>query len=368
MFVCKLHNRIIYMPKMHIIDYKTHSLKTICALLFLIASFVGIDTSAQGKVVVDSIYSTNLINDFGENPTRAVSVYLPPGYDESEERYPVIYFLHGFTGNHVIFPAMKESLDFAIQSNRIKPFILIMSDQKTTYDGSFYSNTGIYGNWEDFTASDLVSYMDKNYRTLPNKDSRGITGHSMGGYGAIKIAMHHPDVFSSVYAISPGALAVVREYGPNSNTYKELAKIKTPEVLETSYFSKVIIAFAKSWSPNPDNPPFYCDIPYEYQDEQLIVNHDILKKWYSHMPFHMLDENLKNLQQLTAIKMDWGRNAGERFTIQCKMFSQRLENLGIPHFAEEYIGTHVNNIYTIDGRLTQQVLPFFDYYLNFENK
>ncbi len=318
-----------------------------------------------GKVVVDSIYSKNLENNFGENPKRAVSVYLPPGYDEGNERYPVIYFLHGFMGTHVLFPQFVEILDFAIATNKIRPFIFVISNQKTTYDGSFYSNSGIFGNWEDFTAFDLVAYMDKTYRTIPDKDSRGITGHSMGGYGALKIAMRHPYIFSSVYALSPGALAIVREYGPNSSTYIELSKIKTQEELMRSYFPKVIVAFAKSWSPNPDNPPFYCDIPYEYKDNELVVHQDVLEKWHENLPFHMVDDYLENLNKLKAIKMDWGRNAGDRFTIQCEMFSQRLENLGVTHFAEEYIGTHTNNIYTKDGRIPNQMLPFFDFYLDF---
>ena len=76
----------------------------------------------------------------------------------------------------------------------------------------------------------------------------------------------------------------------------------------------------------------------------------------------------ENRLKLRAIKFDWGRNAGERFTIQCEMFSQRLENAGITHFAEEYIGTHVSDIYTPEGRLPQQMLPFFDLYLDFDRK
>lgn len=319
----------------------------------------------KGTVVIDSIYSENLENDFGESPTRAVSVYLPPGYEEGSQRYPVVYYLHGFLNNHRLTPEMIEVLDFAIATRRIRPFILVVSDQRTTYDGSFYSNSGIFGNWEDFTAFDLVKYMDENYRTIADKDSRGITGHSMGGYGALKIAMHHPDIFNSVYALSPGALTIVREYGPNSNTYRELAGIETTEALANTYFAKVIVAFAKSWSPNPDNPPFYCDIPFEFEGDQLVAQPEVLEKWYANLPLHMIDDNLENLRKLKAIKLDWGRNAGERFTIQCDMFSQRLENVGIEHFAEEYIGTHVSGIFTKDGRVPQQMLPFFDLYLNF---
>jgi pimeloyl-ACP methyl ester carboxylesterase len=321
----------------------------------------------KGSIIIDTLYSENLENDFGENPNRAVSVYLPPGYAENDQHYPVIYFLHGFMGDNKMMAPMAELLDFAISTHKIRPFIMVVPDQKTTYDGSFYSNT-IFGKWEDFTVYDLVTYMDHHYRTIAKPESRGITGHSMGGYGALKLAMLHPDIFSTVYALSPGVLTIVREYGPNSNTYKELARISTMEELNRSYFGKVIVAIARSWSPNPDKPPFYCDIPFEYRGEELVVHQDVLEKWYSNMPLHMIDNNLDHLNELKAIKLDWGRNSGDRFVIQCNMFSQRLENVGVKHFAEEYIGTHTNNIYTEDGRIPNQMLPFFDFYLDFTSQ
>ncbi len=339
-------------------------------LLLIFAIFISIPFSAftqssKGEVITDTIYSKNLKNDYGENPNRAVSVYLPPNYNDSKQRYPVIYFLHGFTGDNKIMDYIKDLLDYAIQTKKIRPFIFVVSDQKTTYDGSFYTNSELFGNWEDFTVYDVVSYVDKNFRTIAKRESRGITGHSMGGAGALKIAMHHPEIFSSVYALNPGALAIAREYGPNSSTYKDFAAAKTLEDLNKTYFGKVILAFARSWSPNPDKAPFYCDVPFEYKDDQLVVNKDILNKWYKNMPFYMVDDYLDNLKKLKAIKLDWGRNAGDRFSIQCKMFSQKLENLGIKHFAEEYIGTHVNNIYTKDGRIPNEMLPFFNDYLDF---
>ena len=340
-------------------------MKKLLLILLFISGFSKVCFSqTTSEIRVDSVYSEYLENDFGEATTRKISIYLPPGYQESETRYPVIYFLHGFTGTHEM-RGMKEILDYAIESKRIRPFILVIPNQLTTYGGSFYSNSEYFGNWEDFTAYDLVSYVDKNYKTIDSKDSRGITGHSMGGYGAIKLAMHHPEIFNTVYAISPGALTIVREYGPNSETFKELSTITTLEGLSKTYFGSVMMAFGRSWSPNPNKPPFYCDFPFEYQGENLIVHEDVLQKWHANMPVHMIDDNLKNLQKLKAIKMDWGRNAGERFTIQCMMFSQRLENVGVVHFAEEYIGTHTSGIYTKEGRLPQQVLPFFDEYLEF---
>ena len=344
-------------------------MKQILTFIFCINLSLSVWAQAQkGHVVVDSICSKNLENTFGENPKRAIAVYLPPNYDNTNRRYPVLYFLHGFGGDHKKIFVLEDLLNDAIENNKIKPFIMVVSNQKTTYGGSWYSNSGVFGNWEDFTAYDVVDYMDKNFRTIAKRESRGITGHSMGGFGALKLAIHHPEIFSCVYALSPGGIAIVREYGPNSDTYKELASIQSTEDLNKNKFCKLAVAFAKSWSPNPDNPPFYCDIPFVYHEDHLIVNQEVLEKWYANMPCYMIDENLDNLKKLKAIKLDWGRNAGERFTIQCELFSQRLENVGIEHFAEEYIGTHTNGIYTKEGRVPNQMLPFFNDYLEFEDQ
>lgn len=322
----------------------------------------------HGTVVTESIHSKNLENKMGENATRAISVYLPPGYADSGRRYPVIYFLHGFTGDNTMLKPIAPLLDLAIATHRIRPFIMAIPDEKTTYDGSFYSNSGVFGNWEDFTVQDVVHYVDTHYRTLTDRGSRGITGHSMGGYGALLLAMKHPDVFSTVYGMSPGCLAIVREYGPNSDTYRSLVGVKSMDDLAKNYFGKVVVAFGRSWSPNPDKPPFYCDLPFDFSSGKLVVNEDALRKWYANMPLYLVDQYRENLLKLRAIKFDWGRNSGDRFTIQNALFSQRLENAGITHFAEEYIGTHVSNIFTPEGRLPQQMLPFFDYYLDFEAK
>ncbi|THH36326.1 alpha/beta hydrolase [Neolewinella litorea] len=321
--------------------------------------------AVESRVVVDSIYSASLENDYGENPTRAVSVYLPPGYDAGTQRYPVVYYLHGFLNDHTLTREMIDALDYAIAHRKVRPFILVTADNRTRIDGSFYSNSELFGNWEDFMAYDLVRYADKNYRTMPRRESRGVTGHSMGGFGALKLAMRHPDIFSSVYALSPGGLTVVGEYGPNSNTYRELAAIDNMDELMRSYFPKVIVAFGRAWSPNPDKPPFYVDVPFAYAGDSLVVHPEVLEKWYAEMPLHLIDDHLPALQSLTAIALDWGRNAGDRFVRQCEMFSQRLENVGIQHSAEEYIGTHTSGIFTRDGRVPNDMLPFFDTHLTF---
>lgn len=348
---------------------KLDTMKYVALSVFIfIFQYSQSQSNAGGKVASFTINARTLQNKGGENPNRKVSVYLPPGYESGNKRYPVIYYMHGFMGTDSISSAMKMILDRGIAAQKIRPFILVIASHYTLYEGSFYSNSSLTGNWSDFEAKELVEYVDRNFRTIANRDGRGIAGHSMGGYGAIKIAMLHPDVFSSMYALSPGLLAFVKEFGPNSDSYKDLARIKSNEELKKTYYPKVLVAVARAWSPNPNKPPFYCDVPFTYQGDSLIVNDEVLEKWNQNMPVYMVDKYASNLRKLKAIKLDWGRNDASRFPVQIGMFSQRLENLGIEHFSEEYIGNHVNKIWTTDGRVLNDMLPFFNDYLSFENK
>lgn len=332
---------------------------------FLLASY-GQQSAGEGRIVTQAIQSKVLQNTGGENPDRRISVYLPPQYDEPGKRFPVIYYLHGFMSTDTIMPFMKNILDKAITSGKIRPYILVISDQYTLFEGSFYSNSSLTGNWEDFTANELVTYVDQHFKTIARRDSRGIAGHSMGGYGAFKIAMLHPDVFCGVYSLSPGLLAFVKEFGPNSLSYKDVQKIKTIEELKRSYYPRVLVAVARAWSPNPAKPPFYCDFPFVYDGDKMTVNQAVLEKWEANMPVYMVDKYADNLRKLKAIKLDWGRNDAPRFPLQIGMLSQRMENLGIEHFAEEYIGDHGNKLWTADGRILNDMLPFFNDYLIFE--
>ncbi len=318
-----------------------------------------------GRVERFVLNSPALQNNGGENPERHVSVYLPPNYDTGSQRYPVIYYLHGFLNNDVIQPGMKSILDQGIQSGKIRPFILVIPDHQTIFDGSFYTNSSLTGNWADFTGNELVSYIDQHYKSIANRESRGIAGHSMGGYGAIQMAMQFPQVFSSLYALSPGLLAMVKEFGAGSTSFKEVQQIKSQDELRKTYYPRVLVAVGRAWSPNPAKAPFFCDMPFTYEGNQLITHPAVIALWEKNMPAYLRPEQADALRQMRAIKLDWGRNDAQRFPLQIGMFSQRLENLGIKHFAEEYIGDHVNKIWSTDGRVLNDLLPFFNDHLTF---
>jgi len=132
-----------------------------------------------GKVNIERITSQYLQNKVGENPTRRVSVYLPPDYDTTTAKYPVIYYLDGFDWNdsldfNMIY--LNKLFDKAISTGKIRPVIIVVPNECTSVGGSFYTNSPITGMWSDFTAKELVTYIDKNYRTISNKESRGLCG------------------------------------------------------------------------------------------------------------------------------------------------------------------------------------------------
>lgn len=140
-------------------------------LVFLLA-VTGLTLIARGQnnsggVISGIIHSAFLQNTGGENPNRKVSVYLPPDYGKSKQHYTVIYYLHGFMSTDSISPGMKAILDSGISKKKIRPFILVISDQYTLFAGSFYTNSSLTGNWADFTAKDLVNYLDENFITIP---------------------------------------------------------------------------------------------------------------------------------------------------------------------------------------------------------
>jgi S-formylglutathione hydrolase FrmB len=344
--------------------------KLLFILIFIQTVFLSQGQDSKGKIIVERINSPALQNTGGENPVRRVTIYLPPGYDQTSSRYPVIYYLHGFTWSDSLQIASDHFdlvLDKAIITGKIRPVIVVMPNEHTLYRGSMYTNSSLTGNWADFTAKDLVEYVDKHYRTIANKDSRGITGHSMGGGGAIKLGMLFPDVFSVVYGLSPGPLVLVGELGSNGEGFRRVQKIKTMDELFNDFLANALVATGRAYSPNPSKPPFYCDLPFTYKGDSLVIDYKVLQLWNKNMPFEMVDNYIDNLKKLRALKLDWGRN--DEFVLVrlgSQMFSQKLENTGINHYAEEYIGMHGDKLWTDDGRALNDMLPFFDTYLKFE--
>lgn len=341
-------------------------------ILLLLTNLLSAQEIPAGKVVTTYITAKTLENKAGENPKRRVSVYLPPDYETSSKRYPVIYFLHGFFWSDSLLvnnDKINHIFDRAIHLNKIKPVIIVMPDESTVFKGSFYANSKSAGNWSDFTSIELVDFIDRRYRTIVNKDSRGIAGHSIGGNGALRNAILHPETFSSVYALSPGVLDARYFALTEIDAYKNAAGIKEVKDLSKPENSgaTILFAIARAYNGNSRKPPFFADFPFSFEGENLKINADVLETLKNNSVSELPLSHFENLRKLKAIKLDWGRNDEfKHIPVTCRSFSQTLELLKIKHEAEEYIGTHGSEVSRENGRIENSLLPFFNINLKFE--
>jgi S-formylglutathione hydrolase FrmB len=200
--------------------------------------------------------------------------------------------------------------------------------------------------------------VDKNYRTIPTRDARGLAGHSMGGYGTVRIAMKRPDVFSAIYALSSCCLneGTVRPGRSGQPSPAELVK-SIDEVRGTRGGAQGTLARAAAWAPNPANPPLYLDLPTKNGE----VVPDVAVKWAANSPVAMLDQYVPNLKKYKAIALDVGLQDG--LITSNQVMVERLKRFGVAHTFETYEGDHNNRI---PQRLEEKVLPFFSKYLSFE--
>ena len=294
---------------------------------------------------------------------RDVIVFLPPSYaKETKKRYPVVYALHGYFigaeqwSNEIHVPQTIEGA-FAKGANDM---IIVLPDSKNAYNGSMYSSSVTTGDFENFIARDLVAYVDSHYRTLATRASRGLVGHSMGGYGASRIGMKHADVFGSLYMMSPCCLSA-RDAGPfNAELQQQLESIKTPEESEKIHFMvRATFAVAAAWSPNPANPPLYLDLPYKNGELQKSV----VDKWTANAPLVFVDQYIGQLKRYNGISIDVGDQDGLK--VDAGKLHEVLDSYKVANSFEIYSGTHTS---AVADRFQNHVLPFFNKNLCFKNE
>jgi enterochelin esterase-like enzyme len=294
----------------------------------------------------------------GDAVDRDVFVFLPPGYNKDKHRrYPVVYALHGYSigaeqWSHEIH--VPQTIEGAFAQGA-KEMIVVLPDSKTAFGGSMYSSSVTVGDFEQFIAHDLVAYIDAHYRTIPDRMSRGLAGHSMGGYGATRIGMKHPDVFGSVYIMSPCCLAPRTAGQANPELEKSMEAVKSPaDAANLPFFAKAQLATAAAWSPDPKNPPLYFDLPVKDGSPQP----DVLAKWTANAPLAFIDQYIDNLRRYTAIAIDVGDQDSLRTDTQ--KLHEVLDRYGIKNSFEIYHGTHTS---AVADRFQNHVMPFFSEHL-----
>lgn len=344
----------------------------------VISIFAGLNCSnaatasqRHGTIVTAHLMSEALKeNRTGLNPLREISIYLPPGYAESNKRYPVIYYFHSFyTDNEKIFSdgRLQHQFDRAINDGVIRDFILVAADYSSPTTGSFYENSSTSGHWLDFTTQELLPFIDNHYRTIARRESRALSGEFIGGYGALKFAMLYPELFSVVYALHPVGTGNGIVPGYTHPDWRKIHGAKTFDDLKGDSYSQVFVTMSQAYLPNPDRPPFYCDFIVEIVngEPQLQVDKSMLLKSRFGLDY-MLADKADNLRKMNGIKFDWGRyDPNQDHVYANQAFTRKLDELGIEHYAEEYRGNPWDNVWTDDGRVYEEMLPFFNRRLSF---
>ena len=316
------------------------------------------------------IWPTLTENLIGEDGSKVMIVYLPPSYEFTEKRYPVIYVLHGFNGtSKSLTRKMKTAMDRMILSEEIQEAIAVFVDGSNRFGGSQYLSSPTIGDYETYIRRDLVNFIDRQYRTIPHRDSRGITGFSMGAYGAMHLSLKYPEVFgvvvaqASTYNFDDDLVKSFTEKGGVVITLMEPLKQKSGdefwnalnELANSDTLRKVSLpfrnglAYLAAVASNPDKPPCYLDLPYRLKagfppwerDEAVwerIVENDIIHELDRYL--NRLAQNSQRPVRLNGIKLVHGTGDQIALLRQAQALDQKLTELGIDHEFVTHGGGH----------------------------
>lgn len=346
-------------------------------LFSLIASILAFP--APGKVIVETLSIKALEGNLLGDPTiRSVTVYLPPSYDQaSEKRYPAVYLLHGvgdtdarWRGNPRKWFNVESILDEGVSRGTLGEMIVVMPSCRTKFLGGLYSNSPVHGGLETYITVELIAAIDSSYRTLPHRDSRGLAGHSMGGYGALRYAMRHPDKYCAIYAMNAAALGWSGDFSQDNLAFHWAASIRNErELLQSHFWTIALLSAAHAFSPAVEDPPFFAHLPFHWDRTKphLVPQEPYYSMWCANLPLFMVEEPTaqRNLRSLKGLRFDSAfSDEFSHIPPTNRAFSQRLTELGIEHTFEMYNGDHRNRISGEGGRLHTEVFPFFSRILN----
>lgn len=339
-----------------------------------------------GQAVQIKIPAPSLANSISQDPTtQSALVYLPPSYKTSKKSYPVLYILSGWGNDCMAYTdgtyngfKMQTSVDKLISSGTIKDMILVCVNGFSNYAASFYMNSPVTGNWEDFIVKDLVKAIDSKYRTIKSPKSRGISGHSMGGFGALNAAIKHPDVFGSVYAMSPGLFSkdgmskffifqnedFIKQYldiekDLSAKPMAEGRKEILDKMISHGYPYEFAFALSYGSAFAPDTKKVLpVDYPYQLKDGKPVVDQKVWDQWNAGFGLPDKVKAYKNsLMKLDGIGFEYGLKDEFPFIPDgCQAFAKALKEEKIPYKLTTFDGAHNDKL---GERMEKALLPFF---------
>jgi len=295
-------------------------------------------------------------NPLGDRHIRDLCVYLPPGYEESEKNFPAVYCLTGFTGRGKMFlndnafaPNLAERLDKLISDGTIKPMIAVLPDCFTYYGGSQYINSSATGDYEDYLTEEIVSFVDENFRTINDVNSRAVMGKSSGGYGALVMAMRHADKFGLVcstagdayfeFCYFPGIAEGFRAMKGDAKKFMEKIWRETERKSKDDFAALNTIGMSVCYSPN-ENAELGFDLPFDADTGE--IRPEVWSRWLEHDPVRLVEKSVGNLKSLKLLFVDAGTRDEFHLDLGAKILCKRLKDFDVPHIHEEFDDGHFN--------------------------
>lgn len=249
--------------------------------LLILSLTIAKNAIAQGFVLGVS-HESRLLGGF-----RQLNVYLPPGYDFNDPtvRYPVIYFLHGSGTNQDGYTSITVMIDSLLAENKIAPLLMVFPDGSAgQFGGSYYSNSALYGKMEDYLAFEVIPYIDSTFHTVPKREQRFVIGHSMGGYGAMRLAVDHPKIFRG--GVSHSGIPDLTQFTTWIPTLlNENGGAPPYNFTPSRLFTIDAFAMAGAWSPNLSEPPYFVDFPLDSQGNLI---DSVFARWQLNNPARLV--------------------------------------------------------------------------------
>ncbi|HEY0118696.1 MAG TPA: alpha/beta hydrolase-fold protein [Cellulomonas sp.] len=264
-------------------------------------------------------------NLLGDPADRWVVVTLPPSYFTSQERYPVVYFLEGVGTQAGQLAGDRASIAHQMQAAGAREFIVVEADGINSLGANFYANSPVGGNMADFLSQDLVGTVDASFRTIANRQARALAGFSMGGLGTVNLGLSRPDVFGSLYALSPPLLSPGTDLG----------------VLGTDPGTGDAYAAAFAPDPTATAPPYAHvldpTVPFSQQDPAVVAAY---QRGLGDLP-DKVAAYLAQPYRLSHVRVSYGLWDGYAFIGPgCDYLVALLEQNGIPHSLRTFGGPH----------------------------
>jgi pimeloyl-ACP methyl ester carboxylesterase len=325
--------------------------------------------------VLHSVFCGSLEgNPLADSSTRQVPVYLPPGYEaQTSARYPVVYFLHGFSGsatqwlNTSAFTRnVPERLDALIDSGAIAPVIGVFCDGWSAFGGSQWINSEGVGRYRDVVARDLVSWVDRTFRTVAKGSARALVGKSSGAYGALVISRFHPDIFSHIGCHAPdsgfeycylhelpGAAGPLVKAGGVEAWFRDfVGRAQATKMRGEDHTVVNMLCMAACYSPKKGEP-FGLELPIELPHGRLRI--DVWNRWLVHDPVRFIPKHLDAYRRLKSIFLDCGARDEFHLRWGARIIAQELSSGGIEHLHEEFDDGHMAINYRFDRSLSYLV-------------